>query len=145
MSKEQIIFGFNNFMNILPPSRNIIVWDKKCKNDWEDNFSDCELAWVSKDGLPRVFRHLWMGALRASEKESGNRRHPTQKPVVLMKWIVEKYSKQGFTILDPFMGSGTTGVACAELHRNFIGIEISEKYFNIAKRRIESVNKTFNF
>lgn len=71
--------------------------------------------------------------------------HPSPKPISCVKKLVDRISEEGQTIIDPFMGSGTTGVACAELHRNFIGIEISEKYFNIAKRRIESVNQTFNF
>lgn len=71
--------------------------------------------------------------------------HPTEKPLYAIKRILQTNSNQDSLILDPFMGSGTTGVACAELHRRFIGIEINEAYFNIAKRRIESVNQTFNF
>ena len=78
-----------------------------------------------------------------TEKNSYAGQHPCPRPIDQVQQIVGNFSIG--TVLDPFMGSGTTGVACAELHRNFIGIEISEKYFNIAKRRIESVNKTFNF
>lgn len=63
--------------------------------------------------------------------------HPTQKPVALLEYLVKTYTKEGDTVLDFCMGSGTTGVACRNLNRNFIGIELDEKYFNIAKDRIE--------
>jgi len=88
------------------------------------------------------YTDVWNIPIRVKENNNG---HPTPKDVRGIKRICYLLSKQGDTILDPFMGSGTTGVACAELHRNFIGIEINEKYFNIAKRRIESVNQSFNF
>lgn len=90
----------------------------------------------------KVFRHLWMGALRASEKSSCERKHPTQKPTILMRWILEKFSEKGQVICDPFMGSGTTGVACKELNRNFIGIEINKEYFDIAQKRIANTQES---
>jgi site-specific DNA-methyltransferase (adenine-specific) len=67
----------------------------------------------------------------------GNKKHPTEKPVELMKILIQNSTEGGQIVIDPFMGSGTTGVACKELNRNFIGIEIDEKYYEIAKRRIE--------
>ena len=67
--------------------------------------------------------------------------HPTQKPVALMQWCLEQVTQPGATILDPFMGSGTTGVACVKTGRNFIGIEIDESYFNIAQQRIEDAQR----
>ena len=74
--------------------------------------------------------------MRASER-GVPRVHPTQKPIVLMKWIIETYTRPGQVILDPFMGSGTTGVACVQTGRDFIGIEIDPGYFAIAERRIK--------
>ena len=91
------------------------------------DFSDGELAWTSRDGALREF----VRCPKAMDKE-----HPTQKPVALMRWCIEFFPLAG-TILDPFMGSGTTGVACAKLGRKFIGIEIEPKYFDIACKRIE--------
>ena len=136
VSKTQVVFGFNHLTDVLGPCSGVIVWDKKCKNNWFDNFSDCELAWTSKRGPARVYRHMWMGALRASEKEAGARVHPTQKPVELMRWVVENWVGEGATVLDPFCGSGTTGVACVQTGRNFIGIELDPGYCDIARRRI---------
>ena len=138
VSKEQVIFGFNYLSDILPPTKSIIVWDKKLKNDWEDTFSDCEIAWTSFNMPARVFRHLFTGACRASETGKGEgKQHPTQKPIVVMSWIINKYTKPGDVILDPFMGSGTTGVACVQLGRDFIGCEIDREYFEIAKKRMQ--------
>lgn len=83
----------------------------------------------------RIIHHKWRGMIRASEQNEP-RVHSTQKPVWVMKWIIERYTKPGDTVLDPFMGSGTTGIACIKTGRNFIGCEISPEYFAIAKRRI---------
>jgi len=130
-SKEQIIFGGNYFE--LPPSSCWIVWDKENGND---DFADCELAWTSFKSAVRIFHYRWAGMLQGDMRHKEKRCHPTQKPLPLMKWIVEKYTKEGDTILDPFMGSGTTGVACKMLNRNFIGIEIDETYFKLAEKRI---------
>jgi len=134
-SNSQIVFGMNHLAGVLGPCSRALVWDKKCKNGWEDNFSDCEIAWCSSPGPARAFRHLWMGAIRASERGKSNRQHPTQKPVVLMEWCLSHVD--GETILDPFMGSGTTGVACVKTGRKFIGIELDPAYCEIAKQRIE--------
>ena len=136
LSTAVICFGFEHLANVLGKAASVIVWDKKCKNGWDDNFSDCEIAWTNIDKPTRIFRHMWMGALRDSEHTADIRVHPTQKPLALMRWIIEKYTQIDATILDPFMGSGTTGVACIQTGRNFIGIEIDEGYFKIAERRI---------
>lgn len=118
---ELVIWGGNYFD--LPPSRCWLVWNKP-----ERNFSlaEAELAWTNRDALVRVID---------ARRSDPDREHPTQKPLEVMRWSVEKL--KGQTILDPFMGSGTTGVACAHLGRKFIGIEIHEPYFSIACRRIE--------
>ena len=139
VSKNQIIFGFNYLSNILPPTPCVIVWDKKCKNGWDCNFSDCEIAWTSFGPPTRCFRHLWMGACRASETGKGQgKAHPTQKPVALMEWIIKKYSQQEDVIFDPFIGSGTTAVAAKMLGRRYYGCDISETYVELARKRLEN-------
>lgn len=137
-----ILWGANHFADKLPPSPQWLIWDKRtdaATGKWD--YSDCEIGWCSLRGPARIFRHVWMGALRAGEENQGKyqKEHPTQKPVALMRWCVERL--QGRTILDPFMGSGTTGVACMNLGRRFIGIEIESRYFEIACRRIEQAQK----
>jgi site-specific DNA-methyltransferase (adenine-specific)/modification methylase len=98
-----------------------------------------ELAWTNCIRRPQVFRHLWIGAYKASESGESNV-HPTQKPVVLMEWCVQLL-KDSKTIIDPFMGSGTTGVACINLGKKFIGIEKEKDYFEIACKRISEAER----
>lgn len=131
-----IFWGGSNFANLLPASRGWLVWDKKVGVNLTNQFSDCEIAWTDINGPIRIFAHRWTGYMKDSEKGI-DREHPTQKPVELMKWCIEKAGNPQ-TILDPFMGSGTTGVACANLGRKFIGIEIEPKYFEIACERIDN-------
>lgn len=123
ISSEQIIWGGNYFN--LPPSRGFLVWDKK----QPENFSlaMCEQAWWSRDTNAKVFSRSVLGY----EKQ-----HPTQKPVQLMEWCLT-LTPSAETILDPFMGSGTTLVACAKLGRKGIGIELDPDYFDIACKRVE--------
>jgi DNA modification methylase len=125
-----VLFGANYFANKLPPSSKWIVWDKRVGLPSND-FADCELIYMSGAGVARIFAHRWSGALRDSEKNDP-RVHPTQKPVVLMKWLIEQTSGK---ILDPYMGSGTTLVAAKSLGRESIGIEIEERYCEIAATR----------
>ncbi len=130
--EETVIFGGNYFN--LPPSRCWLVWDKV---NGDNDFADCELAWTNIKGSVRLIRHMWNGMLRASENKYP-RVHPTQKPIVVMEWAISQLQRNPTTVLDPFMGSGTTGVACANLGRKFIGIEIEKKYFDIACERIDA-------
>lgn len=133
ISETQVIFGGNYFA--LPPAKCWLVWDKI---NGDNDFADCELAWTNINGAVRQIRHMWAGMLRDSERDT-RRDHPTQKPVAVMVWAIERAKlKPAATILDPFMGSGTTGVACANLGRKFIGIEIEPKYFDIAVERIDN-------
>ena len=127
VSSNQVIFGGNFFE--LPPSPCWIVWDKQNTGD----FADCELAWTSYKTAVRKIEWMWNGMIRRGNEE---RFHPTQKPLGVMKWILVYYTKENNTILDPFMGSGTTGVACVQTGRKFIGVEIEPKYFDIACERI---------
>lgn len=126
-----IIWGGNNFANKLPPA-GWLVWQKTMLPN--PYYSDGEIAWRSNSRGIRIFRYDQMPPNQSPRNGNRDAVHPTQKPVALMQWCIEFCD--GETILDPFMGSGTTGVACANLGRKFIGIEISEKYFNIAVERI---------
>ena len=130
IAKSCIIFG-GNFYD-LPPSSCWLVWDKLNGNS---DFADCELAWTNLPGAVRRIRFLWNGCMR--RERDIQRTHPTQKPVGVMEWAIGHIPNDAQVVLDPFMGSGTTGVACARLGRRFIGIEIEPKYFEIACRRIE--------
>lgn len=112
------------------------VWDKNPSGAVADSFSDAELFWTSFSGKRRIYRHLWKGVCQASEKGGKQRWHPTQKPIVVMQWCIGLMPDAVATILDPYMGSGTTGVAAVKLGRKFIGIEIEPTYFDIACRRI---------
>ena len=106
-----------------------LYWDKLIGGD----FSDGELAWTSRKRAVRSFSKSSFSGLRGGWL----REHPTQKPVSLMKWCLEIAElKPGAKVFDPFMGSGTTGVACMQTGRNFIGCEIDPDYFAIAQRRI---------
>lgn len=123
VSKNQIIWGGNYYP--MPASRCWLAWEK---NERMDTLADFELAWTSFDKLAKSFK--------GRRNPDGKRSHPTQKPLELMRWCIDKYSESGATILDPFMGSGTTLVAAKYLNRNATGIEISEKYCKIAEQRL---------
>ena len=132
ISKNQIIWGANHFISKMPKDSSCwIVWNKKQRNF---SFADGELAWASFDKAVRMFD------FSRGELLSENGLHPTQKPKELMKWCLEKYSKQSDLIFDPFMGSFTTARACKDLGRNFIGAEISESYCTIGEDRLRQQN-----
>ena len=128
-----IIFGGNYFG--LPASRCWLVWDKE---NGSNAFADAELAWTNLDKPVRVKRHMWNGMIRKGHEERSE--HPTQKPLGVMQWAIDQIPDAA-TILDPFMGSGTTGVAAVQMGRDFIGIEREPKYFDIACRRIEDAQR----
>lgn len=119
-----ILWGGNYFG--LPATRCPLVWDKQ--NEGRD-FADFEMAWSNVDSVARIFRMRPMGM-------DGGKVHPTQKPERLMRWCIDQAGHPEI-ILDPFMGSGTTGVAAIQMGRRFIGIERDPKYFDIACKRIE--------
>lgn len=140
VSKKQIIFGGNYYADILPITNNWIVWDKKTEDKYSNGFSDFELAWCSGGGC-RIFRYLWSGMIQQDMKNKEQRFHPTQKPVGLFEKILDKYSQENETILDCFLGSGTTALACENLNRKWIGIELSKDYCEIAKKRLIENNR----
>jgi len=133
ISKNQIIFGGNYYLDYLHPTSCFIVWDK---DNFGNDFADCELAWTSFKSAVRIFKWRWSGMLQEYMSNKEIRQHPTQKPLALFTWILKKYSKESDLILDPFLGSGTTAEACKLLHRNFIGIEINPEYCKIAEERL---------
>lgn len=133
ISKDQIIFGGNYYISFLYDSPCWLVWDK---NNGNNGYADCEIAWTSFKTAIRKFKWTWHGFIQEDMKNKEQRYHPTQKPVALMEWILRNYSKKGDIVLDPFIGSGTTAIAALNTGRFFIGIEKEEKYVEIARKRI---------
>jgi len=129
--KNAIIFGGNYYQ--LPPTSCWLVWDKE---NGATDFADCELAWTNLPKAVRRLKFLWNGCMR--KERHIPRQHPTQKPVGVMEWCIGHLPKTSETILDPFMGSGTTLVACAKLGRKGIGIELDPDYFQIACERVQA-------
>lgn len=134
-----ILWGANHFANNLPAVQSWLVWDKRC-SDYSNDQADCEMAWTNLGFPARMFRHVWNGMLRGSESKTP-RTHPTQKPIALMEWCIKHLPPNAQTILDPFMGSGTTLVACQNLDRNGIGIELDPDYFDIACKRVDEATR----
>jgi DNA modification methylase len=126
-AKYQAFFGGNYFT--LPPTSCWLVWDKLNSGD----FADCELAWTNWPKAVRRLQWRWNGMIRQGNEE---RFHPTQKPLEVMKWVIDLCPKAD-SIIDPFMGSGTTGVAAIQMGKKFIGIEREPKYFEIACKRLD--------
>jgi DNA modification methylase len=132
-SRWQIIFGGNYFE--LPPTGCWLVWDKENTGD----FADAELAWTNLPKAVRLKRHMWNGMLR---KDREPRFHLTQKPLAVMQWALGHLpDRGGGVVADPFMGSGTTGVACVAEGWSFVGIEREARHFETACRRIEEAYK----
>lgn len=134
-SRDQIIWGGNYFTDFLPPTMQWLVWDKGQR---DFSLADCEFAWSSQQRAARIFTYARARALQDGKE------HPTQKPIAVMKWCLD-FVPKAKTILDPFMGSGTTGVAAVQMGRDFIGIEREPKYFYIACKRIEDAQRQGDF
>lgn len=132
---RMFLFGANHYHHRLPEGGSWFVWDKVTRNDVKVRQADGELAWTNAGGKNCVvYRHMWSGAFR--ETERGFTVHPTQKPTALMRWIIDRWTKPGDLILDPYMGSGPIAQACHELGRRYIGIELVEDYCSIAVGRL---------
>lgn len=111
-----------------------IVWDKDNSNT---GFADCELAWTSFDSAVRRFKYLWSGMRQEDMKNKEYRIHPTQKPVALYKWIINKYANPGDKILDTHAGSASSLIACHQMGFDFLGFELDEHYYNLANKRLQ--------
>ncbi len=134
---ECILWGANHYAESLPKGTTL-VWLKKAPHLFGTFLSDAEIGWQRSNHGVYAYYEQFPPPSRMAEN-NGKTAHPTQKPVGLMSWCIERLKAE--TILDPFMGSGTTGVAAVKLGRRFIGIEIEERYFQIAVRRIEEATK----
>ena len=132
ISKNQIVWGGNYFTEYLKPSMGWILWDKGQR---DFSLADGELAWTSFDKALRIFE-MSRGKALAKNNEQGGRFHPTQKPVQLYKWLLNKYAKAGDTILDTHLGSGSSAIAAHDGGFEFTGIELDEEYYNAAKERL---------
>jgi site-specific DNA-methyltransferase (adenine-specific) len=126
VSKNQIIWGGNYFD--LPPCKNYIIWDKEIPEGL--SFADCEMAWTSFDKAPKMFRH-------SAYLDKANKFHPTQKPVKLYDWIFYKYAKEGQSILDTHVGSGSSRIAANKAGLHFTGFEIDTEYYEKQEKRFK--------
>jgi hypothetical protein len=135
--KNFIIWGGNYFTEFLSPSRCWIVWDKENSG----NFADCELAWTNYDKPAKLFKWMWNGLTRKGKRDVGgvSRVHPTQKPVGLHVEILQEFTDEGDLVLDPFLGSGTTLLACEQAGRTCYGIEYEAGYCDTIIQRWEKI------
>lgn len=143
-SKEKpiVMMGADHYKERLPAGGRMLCWDKSVGTGAPGTFVDAEFAWTNRRNARNIFRHLWMGAIRSGDGSSSRsaRHHVSQKPVELMAWLIEHARiGVGKWVLDPYMGSGSTGVAALQSGRRFIGCEIEQRHFDTAVRRIEAL------
>lgn len=134
ISKNQIIWGANHFIENIPFANSScwIVWDK---DNGQNDFADCELAYTSFKKAVRKFKWRWNGLLQQNMKNKETRIHPTQKPVALYDWIFKKYAKPNDLILDTHLGSGSSRIAAYKGGFNFVGFEIDKEYYEKQEKR----------
>lgn len=134
VSKNQIIWGGNYFTTAInKDSQCWVVWDKKRTG----GFADFEVAWTSFNKASRMFRFMWNGMLQENMKNKEMRIHPTQKPVALYKWLIEKFAAPNDLILDTHVGSASSLIACHQTGHKYVGFEIDEEYYRLAKKRLD--------
>lgn len=137
ISKNQIIFGANHFIENMPINSSCwLVWDKE--NPFS-TFANCELAWTSFKTAVRKYSYMWNGMIQADMRNKEIRVHPTQKPVKLFTAILQDYANTGNKIFDPFMGSGTTALAASALNLEWCGCELEEEYMKKANKRLKII------
>ena len=135
VSKNQIIWGANHFISKIPYDSSCwIVWDKDNTGD----FADCELAWTSFDSAVRKFKYRWNGMLQENMKNKEIHMHPTQKPVALYEWLLNRYAKPNDIILDTHVGSASSLIACYNTNHKFVGFELDEYYYKVSKQRLDT-------
>ena len=137
ISANQIIWGGNYFTDKLPVSRGWIYWDKKITNANNHTHSDGELAWTSFNKILRKFTFDWIGFGYINSKED-RKIHPTQKPVALYRWLLQKYAKPGDKIFDSHVGSASSLIACHLEGFEYVGCEIDPDYYKEANERLEA-------
>lgn len=134
VSKNQIIWGGNYFINYLKSTSCMLVWDKV---NGDNLYADCEIAWTSFNSAVRKVKYRWHGMLQADMKNKEIRIHPTQKPIALYKWLLSNYAKNGDKILDTHMGSGSIAIACQQMGYDLTACELDKDYYEAALKRIE--------
>ena len=141
-AKNIVLFGADYFMDKLPKNGSISIWDKRINEKGDKAFGSCyEMIWFYPSRKKDFLRHCWYGLFGTENEDQKKRLHPTQKPIQVMEWCISHLPQKTKIILDPFMGSGSTGVACMNMGKKFIGIEREKKYFDIACERIEIAQK----
>lgn len=138
-----VLWGGNHYASRLPDARKWLIWDKR-GHTGPDHNSDVEMAWTNLPGVARMFRHVWRGMIRDGRHNIANESlvHPTQKPVELLAWCIKQCDLGPlWTVRDPFMGSGTCGIAAVEAGLRYQGFEIERCYFDIACERIENAQR----
>ena len=133
VSKNQIVWGWNYFVEYFDSCPSYIVWNKEASG----NYSDCEIAWCSYKGTNKIFKWLWNGFRKQQPEE---RIHPTQKPVALYDWIIQNYCAEANLILDTHVGSGSSRIAAAKAGKQFIGFEIDPEYYEKQEKRFNDWN-----
>ena len=134
VSKNQIIWGANYMVKFLDSSMGWIVWDK---DNGDNGFSDCELAYTSFNKRLRKFKWTWSGMLQQNMKNKETRIHPTQKPIALYKWLLHNYAKPTDKILDTHLGSGSSAIAAHQWGGEFVGCELDKDYYEAAVKRFK--------
>ena len=135
VSKNQIIWGANHFISRIPIDSSCwVVWDK---GTGDNDFADCELAWTSFTCPVRKYFKSWVGA-NAKEKFEKQRIHPTQKPMELYGYLLQKFAKPGDKILDTHLGSGSSRIAAHKLGFEFVGCELDKDYFEAQEKRFKT-------
>jgi site-specific DNA-methyltransferase (adenine-specific) len=141
LGKQQVFFGCDYFYDKLPKGGSVSIWDKRLSESSDKAFGSCyETIWFSKKRKKDFIRHKWFGCFGTEKEDIKKRIHPTQKPIGVMEWCISKLDKNVETILDPFMGVGSCGIAAINLGKKFIGIEIDKKYFDLSVDRIKKAH-----
>lgn len=131
--KKAIIWGANHFISKIPYDSSCwIVWDKE---NGDNDFADCELAWTNFNTAVRRFKFRWAGMLQGNMKHKETRIHPTQKPIALYAWILDNYASQGDKIFDPFLGSGSSRIAAYKKGFDFYACELDKGYYEAQEER----------
>jgi site-specific DNA-methyltransferase (adenine-specific)/modification methylase len=139
LARQFVLFGADYYLGRLPSGGSLSVWDKRLDESADKMFGSCyETVWFYPGRRRDMIRYKWAGIFGTEKEDIKTRLHPTQKPIRLMQDCIIKLKPAPQVILDPFMGSGTTGLACVNLSRRFIGIEIVPAYFDIACERIRA-------
>ena len=134
VSKNQIIWGGNYFLDYLNNTSCMIVWDKVNGTNY---YADCELAWTSFKTSVRKFEWRWHGFLQQNMANKQDRIHPTEKPIALYEWILINYAEEGSKILDTHLGSGSIALACHNLNYDLTACELDKEYFDAAMKRLK--------